>query len=288
MKEQTYILKNAKTFEPRQIFECGQCFRWDRQADESYIGIFNGNVLNVKKENNDIVFRGICDGDIKEICTEYFDLKRNYEEIKETLSKVDENISKSILYGSGIRLLNQDLWETIISFIISANNNIPRIKKIIETISKRYGKEINWDGKKYYTFPSPEDLRNVSILDYRSAGLGFRDKYVYKAVEMVLSKEINLKEIEQMDETETIKEKLMKIPGVGEKVANCILLFSTLKRLDAFPVDVWVRRVMKELYFPDIEEKKLEKNKIQELAHEKYKNLAGIAQQYLFYWKREA
>ena len=288
MEEQVYVLKNAKSFDPKQIFECGQCFRWNKNQDDSYTGIFNENVLNVKRSGQDIIFKGICSENIESICIDYFDLNRDYEIIKETLSNVDEYVSRSIEYGSGIRLLNQDLWETLISFIISANNNIPRIKKIIETLSRKYGKEIKWNGNIYYMFPSPKELKNVSVTDYRNAGLGFRDKYVAQVVEMVLTKQFDLNKIKQMNNTDDIREKLMELPGVGEKVANCILLFSTLKRLDAFPVDVWVRRVMQELYFKDTPEKDLDKKIIQELARKKYKNLAGIAQQYLFYWKREA
>ena len=144
-KEQKYILDECSSFEPEHIFECGQCFRWNKQPDESYTGVFSQNVLNVKKENNKIIFKGITSGDIKKVCTDYFDLDRNYEEIKSKLSKIDDNLKNSIKYGSGIRLLNQDLWETLISFIISANNNIPRIKGIIERLSKNYGNKITFE-----------------------------------------------------------------------------------------------------------------------------------------------
>ena len=175
MQEQTYILQNAKSFEPKHIFECGQCFRWDEQEDGSYTGVFKNNVLNVKKENGNVIFTGICDGDIKEICTEYFDLDRDYERMKIELSEIDEYLKNSIEYGNGIRLLNQDLWETIISFIISANNNIPRIKGIIDRISKKYGNKIEWNGKEYYTFPTVEQLSKASQQDLRDLGTGFRD-----------------------------------------------------------------------------------------------------------------
>ena len=119
-------------------------------------------------------------GDIKEVVENYFDLNRNYSKIKEKLSKIDENVNLSIQYGEGIRILNQDLWETIISFIISANNNIPRIKGIIERLSQKYGKEIDWNGEKYYTFPTPEELKNVKIQDFRDLGTGFRDIRLYE------------------------------------------------------------------------------------------------------------
>ena len=142
MKKQKYTIKNMNSFELKDIFDCGQCFRWNAQEDGSYTGIFKNNVINVKKENNEIIFEGICEKDIKETIENYFDLNRNYEEIKANLSKIDENMKTSIEYGQGIRILNQDLWETIISFIISANNNIPRIKGIIERLSEKYGNEI--------------------------------------------------------------------------------------------------------------------------------------------------
>ena len=195
-------------------------------------------------------------------------------------------MKNSIKYGEGIRILNQDLWETIISFIISANNNIPRIKGIIERLSKKYGKEIIWNGKKYYTFPTPEELRNVSVEEYRKLGLGFRDIRVYETTKMILNKEVDLKKLFN-EETETVREELLKLSGVGPKVADCILLFSTLKRFEVFPIDVWVRRVMNDLYIKNEDEKKVSKKQILEIAEKKYGNLAGIAQQYLFYWRRE-
>ena len=286
--EQQYILKNCKSFELKDIFECGQCFRWNPNENESYTGVFGNNVINVsKKENGDVLFEGVCEGNIQTICEKYFDIKRDYEKIKETLSQEDENLAESIKCGKGIRILNQDLWETIISFIISANNNIPRIKGIIERISKKYGKEIIWNGKKYYTFPTPEELRNVSVEEYRKLGLGFRDIRVYETTKMILNKEVDLKKLFNED-TETVREELLKLSGVGPKVADCILLFSTLKRFEVFPIDVWVRRVMNDLYIKNEDEKKVSKKQILEIAEKKYGNLAGIAQQYLFYWKREA
>ena len=136
MKKQKCIIENQNSFELKDIFECGQCFRWNEQEDGSYTGIIKDGIINVKKENEDIIFTGICDRDIQEIVYEYFDLNRDYEQIKKQLSNVDEYLKTSVEYGKGIRILNQDLWETIISFIISANNNIPRIKGIIERLSK--------------------------------------------------------------------------------------------------------------------------------------------------------
>ncbi len=288
MKEQEYKIENIKSFELEDIFDCGQCFRWNKREDGSYTGIFKDNVINVQKKENAVIFKGICNGDIKEIVEDYFDLKRDYEIIKEKLSKIDENIKTSIEYGKGIRILNQDLWEMIISFIISANNNIPRIKGIIERLSKAYGREIEWNGQKYYTFPKPEELKNVKPEDYRNLGAGFRDVRLYETVHAVLDKKVDLEKMQENPNTIEVREELLTLSGVGPKVADCILLFSTLKRFEVFPIDVWVRRVMNELYIKNEDETKVNKKEIEKLAREKFGNLAGIAQQYLFYWKREA
>lgn len=284
--EQKYIIKNCKSFKVKDIFECGQCFRWNEEPDGSYTGIFGHNVLNVKEEK-DIVITGICNGDIEDICKNYFDLDRNYEEIKETLSLIDDNMKESIKYGEGIRILNQDLWEMIISFIISANNNIPRIKGIIERMSAKYGQEIKFRGTSYYTFPTIDELSQASVKDLKDLGLGFRDRYVYETTKKIKEGKINLENLKQ-EPTNEVRNQLLTLTGVGPKVADCIMLFSTLKRFDVFPVDVWVRRVMNDLYIHNEDETKVNKKQIQEIARDKFGALEGIAQQYLFYWKRES
>lgn len=290
LKEQKYIMKNIESFEPKHIFECGQCFRWNEEKDGSYTGVVGNNVLNVKKEQNNIIIKGMCEDNIKELCRDYFDLGANYEEIKEKLSSIDNNLKISIKYGSGIRILNQNNWEALISFIISANNNIPRIKGIIEKISKKYGKEIIWDGNSYYTFPTPKELSKASVKDLRDLGLGFRDVRVHETTRMINNNIIDINQIEKLEDTNKLREELLKFPGVGPKVADCIMLFS-MKKLNVFPIDVWVKRVMTELYGNEINKnyKLLEPNnkQILEYAEDKFGNLAGLAQQYLFYWRRE-
>ena len=288
MKKQEYKIKNIDSFELKDIFDCGQCFRWNIEEDGSYTGVFGSNVLNVKKVNNEILFEGICEKDIKKTVEYYFDLKRDYTQIKNKLSKIDDNMKTSIEYGSGIRILNQDLWETIISFIISANNNIPRIKGIIERLSKKYGKELEYKNKKYYSFPTVEELKNVSVQEYRNLGLGFRDIRLYETTKMISNGEVDLKKLRNNPNTQEVREQLLTLSGVGPKVADCILLFSDLKRFEVFPIDVWVRRVMNDLYIKQEDETKVSKKQIEKLATEKFGNLAGIAQQYLFYWRREA
>jgi len=288
MKEQKYILKNPDSFELKDIFECGQCFRWNKQPDGSFTGVFGYNVLNIKKQGKDIIFEGICEKNIKETVENYFDLNRNYEEIKETLAKIDNNMKISIEYGKGIRILNQDLWETIISFIISANNNIPRIKGIIERLAKNYGDEIKYKETTYYTFPTPEQLKNVSVKQYRELGVGFRDVRLYETTKKILEKQVDLVSLRQNPNTLEVREELLKLSGVGPKVADCILLFSDLKRFDVFPIDVWVRRVMNDLYIKEPDENKVSKKQIEKIARQKFGDLQGLAQQYLFYWRREA
>ena len=289
MREEKYILRKPKTFNLENIFECGQCFRWNKETDNSYTGIWKENVVNVKKENDDYIFTGVSNSsNFEQEIVQYFDLNRDYETIKKELSKIDKYMEVSIKYGEGIRILNQDLWETIISFIISANNNIPRIKGIIERLSEKYGKQIEWQENKYYTFPSPEELKNVTVEEYRKLGLGFRDIRLYETTQKIINNEINLKELEKTSDTQEVRNKLLTLSGVGPKVADCILLFSTLKRFEVFPIDVWVRRVMNDLYIKEKDENKVNKKQIEKIANEKFGNLAGLAQQYLFYWRREA
>lgn len=286
MKQQTYTLKNPECFNLKDIFTCGQCFRWQKNEDNSYTGIVKENVINIKQDEKNITIKSIGKDNIQELTTQYFDLNRDYKKIQNQLSQIDENMKISIKYGQGIRLLNQDLWETLISFIISANNNIPRIQKIIQRLSEAYGKPIEFEGKIYYTFPTPEELKDVTIETYRSLGLGFRDKRIYETTQKILNKEVDLHALEQNPNTQEVRETLLTLPGVGPKVADCILLFSTLKRLEVFPIDVWVNRVMNELYIHG-DENKISKKQIETIARQKFGNLAGLAQQYLFYWRRE-
>ena len=133
-----------------------------------------------------------------------------------------------------------------------------------------------------------EELSKAKVEDLRKLGLGFRDVRVYETTQMVINKQVDLKELHKEKDFTIVREKLLTLSGVGPKVADCILLFSTLKRFEAFPIDVWVRRVMNELYIKNEDETKVNKKQIEELAQQKFGNLAGIAQQYLFYWRKEA
>ncbi|MTI70444.1 MAG: 8-oxoguanine DNA glycosylase [Firmicutes bacterium] len=275
------IIKNIKNFIPEHIFECGQCFRWKKNEDGSYTVVAYKRVINVFKNGNDLYIRNTNMKDFKEIWYDYFDLDTDYEEIKRKLSN-DKVLKEAIKFGEGIRILNQDEWEILISFIISANNRIPMIKRAIEKLSKEYGEFIEtFEGKDYYTFPKAKDLYNLTIEDVKKCSTGFRAKYIVKAAKIVHNKEINLYNIKNL-QTDKARKDLMKFSGVGPKVSDCIMLFSMNKR-DAFPIDVWVKRIM-EYFYLDSDEKL--KN-IQKYAQNKFMDLAGFAQQYLFYYARE-
>lgn len=282
-KDNQIILEGiSEDFEPKHVFECGQCFRWLREEDGSYTGVVQGKVINVKKENDLIIFDNTNKEDFENIWFDYFDLGRNYGEIKNQLKVMDEYLEKATEFGKGIRILQQDGWEMLISFIISANNRIPMIQRAINNLSERYGKFIDeYRGKKYYAFPTPEELSTVSVEDIRACQTGFRDKYIKSVVDYVNENNEDVLSYRKLDTSECIKE-LVKFNGVGPKVADCIALFG-MQKYDTFPVDVWVKRVMEEFYVED----NLSLPKIRKFALDKFGDLAGFAQQYLFYYARE-
>ena len=286
LKEQKLVLNNLDSFELKDIFECGQCFRWNSIGKNAYIGVIKSGILKVTEVGKTITFEGILEGDINSIVYEYFDLGTDYKSYKEEFSKVDENMEIAVKYGSGIRILKQDLWEMIISYIISANNNIPRIKGIIERISNKVGTQIEWRGTKYHLFPTVEQLSTLSVEDLRALGTGFRDKRIFTTCKMIKEGTIDLRALVKISDLNILRDELLKLDGVGKKVADCIMLFS-LHRFDSFPIDVWVRRVMNTLYIKEKDETKVDKKQILKKAEELFGNNCGLAQQYLFYWARE-
>ncbi|UPA30341.1 8-oxoguanine DNA glycosylase [Terrisporobacter glycolicus] len=282
-KDNKIILEDiSEDFDPQHVFDCGQCFRWLKEEDDSYTGVVQGKVVNVKKENDLIIFDNTNKEDFDNIWFDYFDLGRDYSEIKNELKVMDEYLEKASEFGKGIRILQQDGWEMLISFIISANNRIPMIQRAINNLSQKYGKFIGeYRGNKYYAFPTPEELSQASVEDIRACQTGFRDKYIKSVVDYVNENNENVLFYRRLNTDECIKE-LMKFNGVGPKVADCIALFG-MQKYDTFPVDVWVKRVMEEFYVED----NLSLPKIRQFALEKFGDSAGFAQQYLFYYARE-
>ncbi len=281
-KENKIIINDLADFEPKHIFECGQCFRWIKEEDNSYTGVAKGRIINVKKEDGRVVIDNCSRDDFENIWYDYFDLGRDYSSLKKELAKHDENLAKAVEFGWGIRILQQDGWEMLISFIISSNNRIPMIQRAINNISEKYGKEIGeYRGKKYYAFPSPQELSKASIEDLRECKTGFRDKYIYHTSQALVDEGINIEDFEQMD-SEMCHKELMKFKGVGAKVADCIALFG-MRKYNSFPVDVWVKRVMQKFYGAE----DMTLPKMRKYGMELFGDNAGFAQQYLFYYVRE-
>lgn len=274
------ILKDVKNFELSHIFDCGQCFRWNRQENGNYIGVAFGKVIEVEKKDNDVILYNTNIDDFNNIWLDYFDLKRNYSDIKGEFES-DPLLKTAVEFGYGIRLLQQDPFELLISFIISANNRIPMIKKAIENISRTYGKKLEYKGNTYYAFPSLEEFAVENESDADNLGVGFRGKYILNTLNDLREGKFDLKEIKSEDD-DNCHESLKKFSGVGPKVADCIMLFS-MEKYSAFPVDVWVKRAMQHFYVaPDVS-----LPKIRQFARNKFGNLSGFAQQYLFYYARE-
>lgn len=278
-KENKIIIEDINNFNVRHIFECGQCFRWNKEKDGSYTGVAFNKVINVKSADSRVEISNTNIEDFKNIWYDYFDLGRDYNRIKECICK-DEVMEVALKHGSGIRLLNQNREELLISFIISANNKISRISNSIEILSQKFGRKIFYNGRVYYTFPRIQKIANATIDELEEIKAGFRCKYIKSSAKFEL--EERCLEILDYEDTSNARKILQVFPGVGPKVADCILLFSGIKR-DVFPTDVWVKRVMEELYF----EREATLGEIQRFAKEYFGEYAGFAQQYLFYYARE-
>ncbi len=276
------IISELRDFNIEEVLECGQCFHFTKLGDRHYELISFNKYLEVLQDDNRLILFNTSRDDFDKIWNDYFDLEVDYEKIKNQILSIDDRLGEAIIAKPGIRILKQDFFETLISFIISQNKQIPHIKQIVHSISQRFGDEIVLDnGRKVYTFPSAEKLNMVSEEELRECKVGFRAPYIKCATSMIVSGDISEQELLNMDVI-TAREKLMTIKGVGEKVANCVLLFG-LGFTNTFPVDVWMKRIMEYMYFDEPQDKKV----IEAFAMEKYGNLAGYAQQYLFYYGRE-
>lgn len=266
-----------KDFKPKHIFECGQCFRWNLSPAGYYHGVANSRYVEIRYEENELEIVGAKKEDFNDFWINYFDLKRDYSKIKEELALKDEYLQASVLFGDGIRILCQDPFETLISFIISANNNIPRIKKCIESLCRGYGTKIK---DEVYAFPTPEQLVDIceeELSAYIKAG--YRSKYIVEATRTFIENPFSKENFEGFDIDEA-RGFMQQYKGVGPKVADCVLLFTGLY-YNAFPVDVWVKKVMTNLY------KVSTPKEINTFVQSYFGENAGFAQQYLFYAIRE-
>ncbi|MBO5513001.1 MAG: 8-oxoguanine DNA glycosylase [Mogibacterium sp.] len=259
------IIENVKDADLTHIFECGQVFRW-RPYGEGYRGAAGDKSASVSYDSG--VFTIDATGGDEDFWRHYFDLDTDYGEIKSALVSSEPRIKAATDYGYGIRILNQDLYETIISFIISQNNNIPRIRKNIEALCDSYGERINDD---FAAFPSPEALASAKEDDLAKLRLGYRCRYIIESSKQYLN-----------DGPPSTREGLLSFCGIGPKVADCIMLFG-LHQVAAFPIDTWVKHIMNDMYGFDEKDVK----GMQRFADERFGELAGYAQQYLFYYYRD-
>ena len=259
------VLENIRCLNLDLTLDCGQAFRWEKQEDGSWSGVVKGVFLNISKTDNTILLKNTTKENFENIWLDYFDFNKNYVKICDTL-KQDSLLAPTVDEYYGIRILNQDSWEALCSFVISQQNNIKRIKGIISRLCKAYGDEVR---SGFYSFPSAEKLSSLTVADFEELGMGYRAKYLEKLSKDVAGGKIDLEKIKTLTLDEARKE-LLNIYGVGIKVANCALLFG-FGFYDAFPVDVWMKRVME--YYPDG-------------LPECFDGIGGIAQQYLFHWAR--
>ncbi|MEG0847638.1 MAG: DNA glycosylase [Niameybacter sp.] len=281
------IVEQVDCFDIGQILESGQVFRFEKVNSHTYVLVAKQKCIKLIQQpgTQSLMIHHTSIGEFEQIWKDYFDLGTDYYKISQTLAKKDEYMKAAIEFGYGVRILKQDPWEMLISFIISQNKGIPQIKQCIANITERYGEEIGYDydtEKTYYTFPTPERLAMATEEELRACKVGFRAPYIVDACKKVAGGEIDLNEIYILPAMEA-KEKLMQIKGVGPKVSDCILLFAYSK-MDLFPTDVWIKRVIEGMYF---EGKEISLKAIQNFAREYYGDLAGYAQQYLFFYGRE-
>ncbi|MFY9198310.1 MAG: DNA glycosylase [Acutalibacteraceae bacterium] len=260
------LIENPKVFSLSLCLDCGQAFRWEHK-DGLWHGVVKNKVLKAKEVDGGVLFYTTLE-DYNSIWHDYFDLARDYEKTLVDF-KEDEKLKQAINEFCGIRILNQDPWEALCSFIISQNNNIPRIKGIIKRLCETFGEPL---GEEDFAFPSPQTIAKLSLDDLAPLRAGFRNKYILDAAQKVATGEVDIYGLKNMS-IETARSELIKIKGVGEKVAECTLLYGC-GHINAFPKDVWVKRIMQEMY--------------QDGLPKCTDGVKGIAQQYLFHWRRNS
>ncbi len=264
--EENKIVLTPDCFGLALTLDCGQAFRWVQTSEDEWHGVAFSKPLTLKKTERGIEFIGTNKEDFENIWIPYFDLERDYNVLCRKFM-ADKYLAEAVDTCYGIRLLRQEPWEAICSFIISQNNNIPRIKGIIDRLCRLLGEPL---GNNDYSFPSAQRIAEAGVEALAPIRAGFRAKYIIDAAEKVANGEIDIEKIYALTIDEG-RDELIKIKGVGEKVAQCSLLYG-FGKVDAFPVDVWVKRIMSELY-PD---------GLPECTN----GVRGIAQQYLFHWRR--
>lgn len=266
------MIIQSKNFNIKHIADSGQCFRMNQMNQDTYNLVAFGKYIELTQQGPDTIEITCSEEDYETIWKEYFDLSYQYDTIVTSLiNGEDIFLREAAAFGSGLRILKQDLFEILISFIISQRKNIPAIKSCIEQLSKKYGDKINHNNQTFYTFPTPERLSNAKQSELREIGLGYRDVYILKTSQAVANGDIELLKLKSCSNEEAMNQ-LKNLPGVGIKVANCVALYG-LHQIDAFPIDVWIARILNDIYNNQFE-------------LEQYNGYAGIVQQYMFYYIR--
>lgn len=276
------IVNNVTDFNLKYTLESGQSFRWN-WVDDAYFGVVQGQILKIQQNNDTLIVHSSYDKDAASFSSHlhhYLDLHRDLAEILNAVN-VDAYIDRAIKMFWGMRILNQELWEIIASFILSQNNNIARIRNIIQTISHRYGRKLEYEDYVDYTFPKPQTLTDAGINEIFECGTGYRASYLWNAAKNIENGQLSLDALKLMD-YDSAKKELMKLEGVGEKVADCICLFS-LEHLQALPIDVWIKRIFERVYL----RKSAKPQEIQDFAKNYFGEFVGYAQQYLFHYAQQ-
>ena len=272
-----FVLKIENNFDLKSTVTCGQIFRYYEKED-GFIVIIKDRILSLTEKGDYIIIESSIEDNLENIINDYFDLKRDYSKIEEYILKRDTVIKDALIFSRGLKIIHQDPFETLVAFMISQNNRVPSIAKALNLLSEKYGKKVVFKGKDYYLFPTFDDLKNLSMEDFRNCKVGFRDKYLYKIMKSLENKDLDLDKIYKMESEDSLNY-LINFDGIGNKVASCILLFAYQKH-DVYPIDTWVKKYMKDDY--NIEGVQ----KIKKYTNEKYGDYSGVAIQYMFNYKR--
>lgn len=271
------MIKINNDFDIDSTITCGQIFRYEL-IDDTYIIVIKDRVISIKKDGKYLLIESNNENNLLDVITDYFDLKRDYKKITSDLINMDKRLEDAVNYSSGLHMIHQDPFETVIEYVISQNNRVPSIANSLNMIALKYGKEVIFNNKKYYLFPEYSKLKDVSVEEYRLCKVGFRDKYIYDIVQAINLNLLDLNKIYEMNDTDALNY-LIGFKGIGNKVASCILLFAYHK-FNVYPIDTWVKKYMKDEYGIETEKD------IKKFTNEKYMEYSGLAIQYMFNYKR--
>jgi N-glycosylase/DNA lyase len=292
---QIQLNQSTAPFDLDHTLRCGQSFRWEKLSGWWY-GVVERKVVKIKQVGDKLLFQTFPEGIEADFVENYFRLDDNLPHILSKINR-DKNIGMAIQRFQGLRIIRQEPWECLISYICATNKNIPAIKNMVLNLSKRFGRKIVFEGRDFYAFPRPSDLADADLKQLKTCKLGFRTERVLETSRIVRNKELDLENLRKMDYGKA-KRKLLALPGVGHKVADCVLLFS-LDKLETFPVDVWVKRSILNYYSDRFEESFVKKisrrtsptsgeyEKISSFGRTYFGEYAGYAQEYLFALSRK-